>query len=316
MKPSYPRTSIFIVLIILVASYIHVSGQAQSKYLHVFKINNTDELQEFFKYSPDFIPFISAHRGGADIGFPENCIATYENTLLYTHAMLEIDTRITKDGNIVLMHDPTIDRTTTGSGKVSDMTLEELKEVYLKDVEGNITPYKIPTFDEVLEWADGKTILVLDRKGTPFEILAAKAKEHNALHRVVFMAYNPEEVKGFHQTEPEAVMEVFAKDKTALQRLIDTGVPSNNMVPFIKHGWPDDEEIYKLINNNGMMNIIGTSRLIDNAFKAGNKKVYEELIEKGCNIIEADLAVDAGLRIKRLRPEKSSKDKFFGKILY
>jgi glycerophosphoryl diester phosphodiesterase len=315
-KLSNHRNVVFVLTILVLSILFPSAGKAQSKYLHVFNINTTAELQEFFSYTPDLIPFVSAHRGGASIGFPENCIPTFENTLCHTHAILEIDTRLTKDGEIVLMHDATIDRTTTGSGNVSDYSVEELKEFNLRDVKGNPTSYKIPTLDEVFDWADGKTLLILDRKIVPVDALVNKVKEHNAMHRVLFMPYGYDEAKYLHTLLPELVMEVFVKDKIALEKLMETGIPSKNMVAFIAHARPENDEIYSLINDKGMMNIIGTSRIFDHEFKKGNKQVYKNLIEEGCNIIEADLAIDAGLMIKHLRPEKSSKDKFFIKRQY
>jgi len=79
-------------------------------------------LHEYFSYLGNDVPLISGHRGGTTKGFPENCIAAFENTLRYTPAFFEIDPRLTKDSVIVLMHDPTLERTTNGSGKVSDFT--------------------------------------------------------------------------------------------------------------------------------------------------------------------------------------------------
>lgn len=77
-------------------------------------------------------------------GFPENCIESFEKTLTMMPSFFEIDPRMTKDSVIVLMHDATIDRTTTGTGKVSDYTYAELQQFFLKDREGNVTTYKIP----------------------------------------------------------------------------------------------------------------------------------------------------------------------------
>ena len=71
---------------------------------------------------------ISGHRGGMLDGYPENCIESFEKTLSYMESFFEIDPRLTKDGIIVLMHDETIDRTTTGKGKVSDYTYAELQQ--------------------------------------------------------------------------------------------------------------------------------------------------------------------------------------------
>src|SRR5690606_14014954 len=88
--------------------------------LYTINTRTAEDLKDFFSYTADRIPLVSAHRGGPRKGFPENCIETFENTLSHTPALLEIDPHYTKDRQIVLMHDPTLDRTTNGHGKVSD----------------------------------------------------------------------------------------------------------------------------------------------------------------------------------------------------
>jgi glycerophosphoryl diester phosphodiesterase len=94
---------------------------------HIISVSNSEELHNFFRYTPDRIPFISSHRGGPKKGLPENCIATFENTLQHTWSIFEIDPHYTKDSAIVLMHDPTLNRTSNGQGKVSDYTLAEIR---------------------------------------------------------------------------------------------------------------------------------------------------------------------------------------------
>src|SRR5690554_231829 len=65
---------------------------------------------------------------------------------------------------MVLMHDADIKRTTNASGLVSEYTHEELQRFNLKDREGNITPYKVPTIQEMFEWGKDKTVFNLDNK--------------------------------------------------------------------------------------------------------------------------------------------------------
>jgi len=143
---------------------------------HLFKIHNASEMKEFFKRTPDAVPFISAHRGGFRTGYPENCIATFEHTLKYVHSMMEFDPHYTRDSAIVVMHDYTLDRTSNGTGKIADHTLAEIKTYRLKDADGNLTNYQIPTLDEVLEWAKGKTIMVMDMKDVPIEVRVRKIR--------------------------------------------------------------------------------------------------------------------------------------------
>src|SRR5262245_33750838 len=140
MKPKI--LSLFIIGYLCLASGASGAQKNQAA-LHTFNIRNASELKELLSYVEVRVPLILRHRGGALKLFPENCIATFENTLRSTHALLEVDPRYTKDGAIVLMHDATLDRTTTGAGNVADHTLAELKALRLKDPEGNITDYRI-----------------------------------------------------------------------------------------------------------------------------------------------------------------------------
>lgn len=145
-------TTHFLTLMVfsLVRGWVPVAAQESANAApNKFQTINTrtaDDLMDFFSYTPDRIPLVSAHRGGPRKNFPENCLATFENTLRHTPALLEIDPRYTQDGEIVLMHDQTLERTTNGYGKVSDHTLAELKQLRLKDTEGKLTDYRIPTW--------------------------------------------------------------------------------------------------------------------------------------------------------------------------
>ena len=129
--------------------------------LHRIDAGTPQGLQDLFAPGPEALPLVSAHRGGAGPGFPENCIATFEQTLRHGWAMLEIDPRYTKDRMLVLNHDPTLDRTTSGTGRVADYTLAELKELRLKDRRGQLTEHRITTLDEAMTWARGKAILLV-----------------------------------------------------------------------------------------------------------------------------------------------------------
>lgn len=81
---------------------------------------------------------------------PENSLQAIQNCIEMGVDMIEIDLKKTKDGQLILMHDKTIDRTTTGKGKPEDYTLEELGKFNLRNGAGHKTRHKIPTFEEVM----------------------------------------------------------------------------------------------------------------------------------------------------------------------
>ena len=94
---------------------------------------------------------VAAHRGNVE-GFPENTMPAFESAYELGVDMIELDLRMTKDGEIVVIHDAAVDRTSDGHGLVSDMTLEELKKLdFGIKTDPKFKGTRIPTFREFLE---------------------------------------------------------------------------------------------------------------------------------------------------------------------
>ena len=77
--------------------------------------------------------------------------------------MVEIDIHKTKDNQFIIMHDATVDRTTNGKGKISDMTLDEIKKLKLRSGHGVVTRHSVPTLEEVLNLVKGKILVNIDK---------------------------------------------------------------------------------------------------------------------------------------------------------
>ncbi|MEX0937053.1 MAG: glycerophosphodiester phosphodiesterase family protein [Pirellulales bacterium] len=258
-------------------------------------------LQRLFRYTGESLPLVSAHRGGPQPGFPENCIATFENTLRQTFAILEVDPRYTRDGAIVIHHDETLDRTTTGSGPIAQLDLRELKQLRLKDQQGHVTGYQIPTLDEVLEWARGRTILVLDQKDVPVEARVRKIEEHRAASYAMMIVYSLEGVRECYSLNKDIVMEVMITNREQFEAFDKTGVPWSNIVAFVGHQPPRDAGLLRMIHEKGACCIAGTSRNLDRQLAAvGDQSTatieadYRKLLQSGVDLIETDLAGRVG----------------------
>ncbi len=116
--------------------------------------------------------FVAMHRGDWR-NFPENSAGAIQSCINLGADIVELDVQITKDGRFVLMHDEKIDRTTTGEGKTTDYTVEELKKFRLKK-NGKATEYEILTLEEAIEIARGKILINIDKfVEHPKEILDA-----------------------------------------------------------------------------------------------------------------------------------------------
>jgi glycerophosphoryl diester phosphodiesterase len=116
-------------------------------------------------------PHVSGHRG-ASARAPENTLLALDTAWRAGATLAEIDVQLTRDGHVVLMHDPTVDRTTTGHGYVKDLTLGELRAL---DAGGWFGPEfrgeRVPTLREVLVWARNKLVLLVELKNVPFRDL-------------------------------------------------------------------------------------------------------------------------------------------------
>lgn len=111
---------------------------------------------------------VVAHRGDWR-NAPENSLQAIENCIKMGVDMVEIDIQETKDGQLVLMHDYTIDRTTKATGLVKDWTLDSLKTLKLIDGLGVETNQKIPTLEEALRLCKDKILVNLDKSYDIFD---------------------------------------------------------------------------------------------------------------------------------------------------
>ena len=303
----------FIVFILILVN-IYSANQvfAQKKDAHYLNIKNTKDLFEFFKYTPDRIPMVCAHRGGTANEYPENSIALLEYTLSQIDVFFEIDPRLTKDSVIVVMHDATLDRTTTGTGNLNDYTWAELQKLKLKDAKGNATIYGINTLDEVLQWSKGKTILMLDKKDVPTEMLYQAIRKNKAQSNILISSYLPEEAKFYHQKDKTLMFEAFIRNMDELKAYEKLGIPWKNIVAYL--GQPKKKELYEALHERGIMCMIFSAKVLEkNKDKEVRKKSYTQVIEFGGDILLSDRAIEASKAIELLKPKNSGKFKFFTK---
>ena len=274
--------------LLVVISGLLLSSPTQAQEKHYVSFETTGELQEYLRWTPKKKTIISSHRGGPMPGFPENCIETFENSLIYAPCLIECDVVRTKDSVLVMMHDRTLDRTTTGSGLVGDYTLEELKTLLLKDNQGNETPYQIPTLAEVLDWARGKALIELDikRPVTPEEIVRI-IREKRAENYTVVITYNLPATMQYHQLNPKLMISASAKGVEGFRRLLESDVDLKCLIAFVGVYEPS-REVYDLLHENGIRAILGTMGNLDRKAKKRGSKVYKRLIENGADILATD----------------------------
>lgn len=134
---------------------------------------------------------IVAHRGLLRHA-PENTLANFR-ACLELRLGFEFDVERTKDGHLVCIHDSTVDRTTNGTGKVSDLTLDEIRRLDAgRWFDAKFTGERVPTIDEVLklvaEYQQHEVLVAVDLKAENVEQEVVRiADKHKVLHRLIFI---------------------------------------------------------------------------------------------------------------------------------
>jgi glycerophosphoryl diester phosphodiesterase len=151
---------------------------------------------------------IVAHRGIMS-GFPENTLVAYHEAIRRGFRAIEVDLRATADGHIVVMYDETVDRTTSGCGAVSELTLAEIRSLDAGSHAGSdFAGQKVPTFQEVLAAVrESGTKLVLDIKPSPHldnKRIVQLAEQYGAALDVIIGPRTPSSASGLRGCSPIA----------------------------------------------------------------------------------------------------------------
>ncbi len=236
---------------------------------------------------------ISAHRGGPSPGLPENSIPAMDAVLTALPAIMEVDVARSPDGVHYLMHDRRLDRTTTGSGSVSETPWTEVEQLFLVDTAGWQTPYRVPTLRAALEWALGRTALQIDFKRTAdFEEVIALVRETGNANNVILIAYSVGAARRLHELAPEMLISFSLNAPGELDELVAAGVPEDRVIAFTgtRTVRPD---LYAALDARDVEVIFGTlgrsPSSLDNIFaRFGTDERYAELSEGGVDVLATD----------------------------
>ena len=155
-------------------------------------------------------PLVWAHRGASGYA-PENTLAAFQKAVDLDADGVELDIQLTKDDQIVVIHDETIDRTSDGKGWVKDYTLEEWRAFNYNRTKPEYKHADIPTMREVFELLKptGLFINIEIKTGVVFyekieEKILALTKEMGMEDRVCYSSFNHYTVTRIHELKPDA----------------------------------------------------------------------------------------------------------------
>ncbi len=161
-------------------------------------------------FTPRSQPFIIAHRGASGDA-PENTLAAFREAIKQKADALELDVQLTRDERLVIMHDPTLQRTTRGRGFVSKKRLHEIQKYSAGSWFGpGHTAERAPSLEEVFEAFGDKTNYVIElkfyeRRGHFFAHKVLQAvDDHKLLDHCLFLSFSPFLLAQLKRIEPEA----------------------------------------------------------------------------------------------------------------
>lgn len=182
------------------------------------------------------VTFLQAHRAGDRPGAAENSLGAINASLADGAVFVEIDVARTRDGVLVLMHDRTVDRTTSGRGRVSAMPFADFAALKLEDVDGMILAEAPPTLSAALESLDGRGIAQIDLKGIDVETIAGAIEASDAVDRSVVITYSISEAIALHRALPEVMFSVGIDDLEDLRQLENAGVDLTRVQAWLGNG--------------------------------------------------------------------------------
>ena len=220
---------------------------------------------------------------------------------------MEIDAVLTRDGRLVLMHDETMERTSTGTGRVADLTFAEVRTARLEATNGDVTDAPPPTLREALD-AAGRTgaIASIDLKPadeaatlTLARAVVAEVRVAGAGDRVILITYSPETARAVAAMAPEMMISAGLNDVADLEGL---------NAPQIL-AWTGTREarpaLWRSLAEAGVEAQFGTlgapGRRLDDQYAAdGDLSEYRALFDRGAVVIATDapLAVQSVLGVQ------------------
>jgi glycerophosphoryl diester phosphodiesterase len=211
------------IVVIMAGIYVSLAGSEEPPAIE----------RVFFKQESSR-PLVIAHRGGAGLA-PENTLTAFENASGLGVDVIELDVHSTADGAIVVIHDATADRTTDGSGRVGEMTLDQLKKLdagYRWTRDGGATfPFrekgiKVPTLKEVFTAFPKMKFNIEPKQKTPSLVkpLCRLIQEHEMTERVVVGSFTQSILDEFRKECPATATSASTSEVSKFLAMYQAGV--------------------------------------------------------------------------------------------
>jgi glycerophosphoryl diester phosphodiesterase len=257
---------------------------------------NVKDIKKDFLNPKSNTVLVASHRA-AHNQFPENSIPAIKEAIRLGVDILEIDVKVTSDGVPVIMHDGTVNRTTTGKGKLEEMTFAQLNQLFLVE-KGNATPHKVPTLEEALLVAKGHMLVDLDLKTDKMDKVLEVIRKTKTEDIVIFFDSDYETLKYVDARNKNYMMMPRAHSLAEADSAIALFQPEIVHIDFSFYT-PEVVETIKKYSSRVWINALGP---VDAALRAGKTDdALGQLLKHGANVVQTD---EPELLLKLLKERK------------
>lgn len=249
---------------------------------------------------------VAAHRGGAGL-WPENSLLAFRNAIALGCDLLELDVHRTADGELAVIHDPTLDRTSDGTGVVASLAAAELRRARLRGPDGALTDEPVPLLDDVLALAAPARVELLvevkgpaagsgvryERGGAPVpgpryegleETLLAKLAKAGLERRATIMAFNPAVLARVRALAPGRRMALLV----AAHHVAQAGSPPEAAVEWARRAGATDAGLQHTLVNDAVVLAARAAGLALGAWTANGEAAMRRLAALGVDVITSD----------------------------
>lgn len=244
---------------------------------------------------------VASHRGDWR-NYPENSLPAMNSAIKMGVDIIELDLAMTKDSVLVVCHDRTIDRTTTGKGLIKELPYDSIKNVFLKTGHGIATKYRMPTLREALAMCKDRAVVNIDKGWQYYDQVIAITDELGVTDQMLIKGNKPlEKVRKSMKRHPNKMIYFAIVDYTKknAQDIADGYLASKITPTAYEVVWPEftpkvQETIKKFLARGGKLwvNALWPSHngglCDDAAFEGDPAEVYGELLKTGASFVQSD----------------------------
>lgn len=251
-------------------------------------------------------PRCAAHRGGAAL-WPENSLLAFRNAIALGCDLLELDVHRTADGELAVIHDPTLGRTSDGDGAVGSVTAAELRRVRLRGPDGALTEERVPLLDDVLALAAPSPVeLLVEVKGPGAgfgvrygrggavvagpryegleEALLAKLATAGLAARATIMAFNPPVLARVRELAPGRRMTLLV----AARHVEEAGVRPEAAIAWAGAVGATDVGLQHTLVDDAVVKAARAAGLVLGAWTVNQEDAMRRLAALGVDVITSD----------------------------